>query len=58
MFLGVNSIGVVHDKLGDGTEITWSSKQLPLRKAKALVTSRRKLIADLTAEFGFYTDKL
>jgi hypothetical protein len=52
MFLGIESIGVIHDELEDGAEITWSLKRTTFAKAKKLPESKTKLLRELSKEFS------
>ncbi len=51
MFLGIESIGVIHDELKDGAEITWGLKRMAFAKAKRLPESKIKLLRELSKEF-------
>ncbi len=55
-FLGVRSICVIHDKLEDGAEITWSLKHMTFSKAKRLVRPKVSLLRELSREFS-HVDK-
>jgi Domain of unknown function (DUF4288) len=52
MFLGIQSIGVIHEELKDGAEITWNLKRLTFVKAKKLVRSKINLLRELSKEFN------
>jgi hypothetical protein len=52
IFLGVASIGVVHDGLKDGAEITWRLNNTTFAKAKKFPEPKPKLLRELSKEFG------
>ena len=56
LFLGVRSIGVIHEKLEDGTEITWSLKYMTFSNAKKLAQPKVSLLRELSKEFS-HVDK-
>jgi hypothetical protein len=51
-FLGVQSIGVIHEELEDGTEITWNLKQTTFSKAKKSILPKVQLLRELSEEFS------
>jgi hypothetical protein len=51
-FLGVRSIGVIHEKLQDGAEITWNLKQTTFSKAKKSIRPKVQLLRELSKEFS------
>lgn len=50
-FLGVASLGLVHDGLVDGGEITWCLRRCSRSAATKLLTSRAKVISEAEKEF-------
>jgi hypothetical protein len=52
MFIGVQKIGVIHDKLEDGAEIIWNLKQTTFSKAKRLIRPKAKLLREVSEEFS------
>ena len=52
IYLGIQSIGVIHEELKDGAEITWNLKRLTFVKAKKLVRSKINLLRKLSKEFN------
>jgi len=51
-FLGVRKIGVIHEELEDGSEITWSLKHMAFSNAKKLVQPGVLLLRELSKEFS------
>jgi len=51
-FLGVRNIGVIHEKLQDGAEITWNLKRTTFQKAQKSIRSKVHLLRELSEEFG------
>jgi hypothetical protein len=51
-FLGVQNIGVIHEKLEDGTEITWNLKRTIFSKAKKSIKRKVPLLRELSKEFS------
>ena len=51
-FLGVASLGLIHDGLIDGAEITWRLKRCSQSAATKSLTSRATVIAEAEKEFG------
>jgi hypothetical protein len=43
---------VIHEKLEDGTEITWNLKQTTFSKAKKSIQPKVKLLCEVTKEFS------
>jgi len=52
IFLGVGSVGLIHEKLEDGAEITWNLKRLTFARAKKLIQPRDRLLRELSKEFS------
>ena len=52
-FMGVASLGLVHDALEDGAEITWNLKRCKQRTALKLPKSRNALLAGAKKELGY-----
>jgi hypothetical protein len=52
MFLGVQDMGIVHEELKDGAEITWNLCRLTFAKAKNLVCPKARLLRELGREFS------
>lgn len=50
-FLGIASVGVIHDDLADGSEITWELTRCRQKTARSLVQRPEDLIASLEKEF-------
>jgi Domain of unknown function (DUF4288) len=53
VFLGIQSLGVIHEPLEDGAEITWDLKRLTLAKAKNLVRTKARLLREVSKEFSY-----
>jgi hypothetical protein len=53
MFLGIQNIGVIHEPLKDGAEITWNLKRLALAKARKLARPKTRLLRELSREFSY-----
>ena len=53
VFLGVQSIGVVHDPFEDGAEITWNLERMTFAKAKKLVLPKARLLREMSKEFSY-----
>jgi Domain of unknown function (DUF4288) len=51
-FLGVASLGLIHDGLIDGAEITWRLRRCSQSAATKSLTSRATIIAKAEKEFG------
>ncbi len=51
-FLGLESIGLVHEPLQDGVEITWTSTLTTLANSEKFVTDGKTLKAELAKEFS------
>jgi hypothetical protein len=51
-FLGVQNIGVIHERLEDGAEITWNLKRTIFSKAKKSIQPKVQLIRKLSKEFS------
>lgn len=49
-FLGVQAMGVIHDDLEDGAEITFESRRCSQAKAHALVASKTNLLREVGEE--------
>ena len=52
-FMGVASLGVIHDPLEDGAEITWNLKRCRQATALKLPKPRAKLLAGANKELGY-----
>jgi len=51
-FMGVASLGLIHEPLGDGTEITWTLKRCKQATALKLPRSRAALLAAAKKELS------
>jgi Domain of unknown function (DUF4288) len=51
-FLGVQSIGLIHDELEDGAEITWRLRHMAFSNAKKLAQPKVWLLRGLSKEFS------
>ena len=54
IFLGLSNIGLVHEKISDGAEITWRLKRTSWGKAKLLARNREILLKELVRELHPY----
>jgi hypothetical protein len=52
-FMGVASLGLIHDPLADGTEITWNLKRCKQSTALKLANTRAALLAGAKKELDY-----
>jgi hypothetical protein len=56
-FLGLQNMGVVHDEIADGAEITWQLKRCSKVTAKRRVMSKAVLCKEVARELSYLTPK-
>lgn len=56
-FLGLLDLGVVHDEIADGAEITWQLKRCSKVTAKKRVRSKAVLCKEVARELSYLTPK-